>query len=103
MTREYDVHLHLGGAAHNGVEVFDFEPQQDTVSVGPVARVANGAVRVVRFKAVQLRDDLTIPEQLLIDGAAVPALAAKKTLVPAAAGFDIGYRQERLWSHRVTA
>jgi hypothetical protein len=51
---------------------------------------------------MKLKDQLPVPDQTFVLGAAMGALAVEKTLIPPAAGFDVGHRDERLRSHRAT-
>jgi len=94
-----DFHVHFAGALQDRVKVVDLEPQQHTVSVGLVLAIADGAVMVVDHEAVQLHNELAIPEELLIRGTAVTALATEEALIPAAAGFHIRDGNERLGAH----
>jgi hypothetical protein len=99
MTGHHDLHAHFSGALHNRVKVVYLEPQQYTVSVGFVITIADRTVIVFYFEAVQLKDKLAIRDQPLILGAPMIAPAAQQTLIPSAAGFDIGYGDERLRTH----
>ena len=85
------------------LEVVHLKPKEDAVSIGPVVVVANDAVRMVRLKAVQLSDDLTVPKQLFVDRRLLCPSAALYALSSAAARFHIGDGQERLRTYRVTA
>ena len=60
MAGQYDLDAHLGGALHYGVEITDLEPKQHSIAVGPDGRIADGAVMVLDFEAVQLQDELAI-------------------------------------------
>jgi hypothetical protein len=102
MPGQHNFHAHLSGSPHDGVKVVHFEPEQDAVSVGLVIAVANRPMMVFDFEAVQLKDQLAIRNQLLVLGASMAAPATQQALVPPAAGFDIGYCDERLRAHRST-
>lgn len=52
MTGQDDLDAHLAGALDDRVEVVDFEPQQDSVSIGLGATRADRAVMMFGFKAV---------------------------------------------------
>jgi hypothetical protein len=85
-----DLHAHFSRAPDHCVKVVDLEPQQDTVSVRLVVTIADPAVMVFHFEAVQLKDKLAIGDQLLVLGASVIAAAAQQTLIPPATRFDAG-------------
>ena len=99
MAGQYDLDAHSGGALHDRVEVIDLEPEQHTISVGSVGGIADGAVMMFDFKAVELQDELAILHELLVLPAAVRPLAAEQALIPPAAGFDIRDTEERLGAH----
>jgi len=99
MPGDDDLHAHFSGALKDRVKVVHLEPQQYTVSVWLVITIADGTVMVFYVEAVQLQDKLTIEDQLLIFGAAVTASAAQQTPIPSAAGFHIGYGDERMRMH----
>ena len=94
-----DFHVHFNGTPHDRIKIVYLKPQQYAVSVGFVVPVADGTVMVLYFKAVQLKDELSVPEQLLIRGAAMTALATQQTLIPTATCFHICYGYERLRMH----
>lgn len=99
MAGEHDVDIHFGGALDHRVEFVHFEPEQDTIAIGLAGGIADGAVMVLNFKAVQLQDETATVHQLLILPAAVNSAAPEQTLIPSATGFDIGNTDERLWAH----
>ena len=99
MAGQHDLHAHLGRPLHCGVEVIHLKPEQHTITVGPVGAIADGAVMMLDFKAVQLQEEPTILHQLLILPAAVSPAAAQQPLIPPAAGFDIRDTDERLRTH----
>jgi hypothetical protein len=99
MPGQHNFHAHLSGALQDLVKVVYFEPEQDAVSVGLVSAVANRPMMVFNFEAVQLKDQLAIRNQLLVLGASVAAPATQQALVPSAAGFYIGYGNERVRAH----
>src|SRR6185437_10760560 len=61
----YDFDLHFLGALHHRVEVVDLEPEQHAIAVGPVTWIADAAVMVLHFEAVQLQNEGAILDQLL--------------------------------------
>ena len=99
MTRQHHVHLHLDRPPKGGVEVVQFEPQQDAVAVRPVCPVGDRAVMVLDFKGVELQDEFAVPGQPFVLGTSVSALESEQTLVPATAGFHVSDGDEWLWSH----
>ena len=99
MPGQHNFHAHLSGTLQDRVKVVYFEPEQDAVSVGLVIAVANRPMMVLNFEAVQLKDQLAIRNQLLVLGTSMVTPAAQQALVPSAAGFYIGYGDERLRAH----
>lgn len=99
MARPSHLDLHLGGALHDGVKVFHLKPEQHAVAIRFVRAIADWAVVVLGFKAVQLQNELAILHQLLIVAAAMSATKTQQALIPAAAGFDIRDADERLGTH----
>jgi hypothetical protein len=95
-----DFHAHFSGTPHDRIEIVYLKPQQYAVSVGFLVPVADVTVVVLHFKAVQLKDELSVPEQLLIGCGAMTALATEQTLIPTATCFHIRYSDERLRMHR---
>ena len=102
MFGQHNLHAHLGGALQDRVKVVHFKPEQDAVSIGLVIAVANPPMVVFHFEAVQLKDQLAIGNQLLVMGTSMKTPAAQQSLVPSAAGFHVGYCDERLRSHSGT-
>ena len=101
MPRHGDLHAHFSGTLHHRVKVVHLEPQQDAVSVWLVGAIADRTVVVVHLEAVQLENNLAVPDQLLIFAAAMVASAAQQSLIPAAACFHIANSDERLRTHAV--
>jgi hypothetical protein len=99
MAGQDDLNTHFDSALHHRVEVFDLKPEQHTVSVGPVGWIAYGPVVVSDFKAVQLKNEPAVMDQLLIVATAVRSTAPKQALIPSAAGFDVCHADERLGAH----
>src|SRR5690348_5450458 len=99
MLGQHHLHAQILGTLHYRVKVFDLKPEQHAVSVRLVVPITDGTVMMLHFEPVQLQDNLAVPDQLLIFGAAVIAPAAQQTLVPPAACFHVGYRNERLRPH----
>jgi hypothetical protein len=99
MPGQHNFNAHLSGALQDRVKVVYFKPEQDAISVGFVIAVANRPMMVFNFKAVQLKDQLAVRNQLLVLGSSVAAAAAQQALIPSAAGFYIGYGNERVRAH----
>jgi len=91
MPRHHDFRAHFGSPLHDGIKIVHLKPQQHAISVWFVITISNGAVMMLRFETVQLKNKLAVPHQLFICGAAVIALATQQTLVPTAARFHIRY------------
>src|SRR5690348_13314830 len=49
---QHDVHTHRGCALYDRVKIVNLEPQQDSVPIWFVVRVAYGTVMVLHFEAV---------------------------------------------------
>ena len=77
-----------------------FKPQEHAVAIGRVIRITDRPVAVFDLKTVQLEDQRTIRDPTPIFRIAARALTAEETLVPPAARFDIGHRDERLRTHQ---
>ena len=101
MPGYHHLNAHLSGALNHGVKIIDLEPQQHSVSIRPVVTVADPAVLVLHFEAVQLKHKLTVRYQPFIVRAPVIAPQAQQTLIPSAACFHIGYGDERLGTHPI--
>jgi hypothetical protein len=99
MAGQHDLDVHFGSALHYGIEVIHLKPEQHTIAIGSVGTIADGAVMMFDFKAVQLQNELAILYQLLILPAAMRAAAAQQALIPPTAGFDIRDTDERLGAH----
>gem|GEM_PF-4812521 len=99
MAGKNNLDTHFGGTLHDSIKIFYLEPEQYTIAIGFVVTIANRAMMVLHFKAVQLENKLSIFRQLLILLAAVAAATIEKALIPAAAGFDIRDTNQRLRTH----
>jgi hypothetical protein len=99
MLGQHNFHAHLSGALQDRVKVVHFEPEQDAVSIGLVIAVADRPMVVFNLEAVQLKNQSAVRNQLLVLGASMGAPAAQQALIPSAAGFYIGYCDERLRAH----
>lgn len=100
MARKNDLGAKFNRSLEGSVEVVQLEPEQHSVAVGFVVPIADGTVVVVDFEAVQLQDKLPMGgDQSFVFLAAMITATAQQTLVPAAAGFDIGHSDQRLGPH----
>src|SRR5262249_39324157 len=90
----------LRDTLHRGIEVVDFEPQENAVPVRLVLRVADRPVVMRDPEAMQLKDEPAVRDQSLVLGPAMGAPAAKKALVPPAAGLDVVDRDQGLRAHQ---
>jgi hypothetical protein len=87
-------------SARNGrVEVADFKPEEHAISMGEVW-VADGAVMMLDIPTVQLKNQPAVRNKSLILGAAMIALAAEESLIPATARLDVAHANQGLWIHR---
>jgi hypothetical protein len=101
MSRYDNLDAHFRSPLDHRVEVVHFEPQEHAVAVWFILAIANPAVMVFHFEAVELKNQLAIRDQLFVRGASVIALAAQQTLIPPAAYFHIRNCDERLRTHPV--
>ena len=99
MARPHHLDAHFASALYHRIEIIHLEPQQHAITVGSVRTIADRAVMMFRFKAVQLQDEPAILHQLLILLAAVPTAATQQALIPQAAAFDIRDADEGLGAH----
>lgn len=99
MTRSDDLHAHLRGALHGRFKVVNLKPQQHSVSIRPVIRISDRTVVMYYPEPVQLEDNLSIRNQLLVLGASMITAAPEQALIPAAACFHVGDGNERLGTH----
>src|SRR5262245_24671265 len=100
MTRHHNFGLHLGRTLKRVVKVVYLEPQQHAVAVRFVVAIADRSVMVFDLEPVQLHDQHTVGFKSLVLRTAVRAPTAKESLIPLAAGFDVGHCDKWLWSHR---
>ena len=96
MARFDDVCLQLFGTRNRGVEVVQFKPQENAVSIRPKFRITQWTVLVLDIPVVQLKDQGFTGDQSLIVRPTVPALATEQTLIPAAACLDVVHANEWL-------
>lgn len=99
MAGLHDFNFHFRGAFHRRVEVVNFEPEQHAIAVRPVGRIADAAVMVLDFEAVQLQNEPAVTHQLLVLLSTVSPAATQQAPIPAAARFDIRHADKRLGTH----
>jgi len=66
MPGQNHLYAHFSTALHDRVEVLYLEPQQHAVPIRLVVPIADPAVVVFHFKAVQLQDELAVRHQPLV-------------------------------------
>jgi hypothetical protein len=100
MPRLNDLDFHFFGAMNGRIEIIKLKPQKHAVSVRLEILIAYRTVMVFHIPLVQLQDESPIRNKPIVLRATVRALAAKQTLIPATARFDITHANQRLWAHR---
>ena len=83
---------------HGGIQVLHFKPQQHSIAMSQF-RIPDRPMMMTNMPAVQLHEQLTIRNQLLVLASTVPALASQQSLVPATARFNISNTNKGLWIH----
>jgi hypothetical protein len=96
MARFDDLSLHLFGARNRGVEIVQFKPKENTISIGSKFGIPEWTVMVLDVPIVHLEDEMSVPDQTLIIRPAVGALTAKETLIPTTARLDVVHANEGL-------
>jgi hypothetical protein len=99
MPRQYDLHTYFLGSLHKGFEVVDLKPEEHTVAIGLICRVADTSVMMFNIEAMQLQNEPAVFHQLLIVLASMSTATAEQTLVPLAAGFNICDTDQGLREH----
>ena len=96
MARFDDLSFHLFGTPNRGVEIVQFKPKKNTISIRPKFGIPEWAVMVLDVPIVQLENQLSVRDQSLIMRPAVAALTTKKTLIPTTARLDVMHANEGL-------
>ena len=91
-----DLSLEGLSACNGRVEVVEFKPQEHAISVGRDVWIANTPMMMLHIPSVQLKDQPAMGNEPFILTAAMRALTAKETLIPATARLDIAHANERL-------
>jgi len=89
MARFDDLRFHLFGTRNSGVEIVQFKPKQNPISIRPQFGIPEWTVTMLDVPMVQLEDQISVPDQALIIRPAVGALTAKETLIPTTARLDV--------------
>jgi hypothetical protein len=66
VPRHDNLDTHFNDALHDRFEIVDLEPKQDAVSVWLVVWIADPAMMMIDFEAVQLKNQLPVRDQLFI-------------------------------------
>ena len=90
MSWQDDLRLQVRSAGNDRLEIVHFKPEEHTISMGEVW-VADRAVMMLDIPTVQLKNQPAVRNKSLILGAAMIALAAEESLIPATARLDIGH------------
>ena len=99
MARFDDLSFHLFGTRNRGVEIVQFEPKENSISIRPKFGIPEWTVMVLDVPIVQLEDQLSLPNQSLIIRPAVAALTAEEPLIPTTARLDVMHANEGLKTH----
>lgn len=91
-----DLSIHPFGPRNRSVEIIQFKPKENTVSIRPKFGIPEQTVMVLDVPIVQLEDQISVRDQSLIIRPAVITLTAKETLIPTTARFDIMNANEGL-------
>ncbi len=84
-------------SANNGrVEVVEFKPQEHAISVWLDVWISDTTMMMLHIPSVQLKNQPAMRNEPFILTAAMRALTAKETLIPATARLDIAHANERL-------
>jgi hypothetical protein len=98
MRCHHDLRTQVARPRNGAIEVVRLELQQRAVAVG-LGGIADRPMVVLNPPVVQLKDQLPVPHEALVLGTAVRAVAVEEPLIPAAAGLDVGNRDEGLRTH----
>ncbi len=101
MPGEDDLGAQFGDPSEGGIEVLDFEPEQDSVAVRKVS-VPDPSMVVGDVPGMELKDEDLPGDQLFVVVAAMRAAATQEALIPPAAGLDVTDTDEWLRAHAWT-
>ena len=96
MTRFDHVSLQLLGTCDRGIEVVQFKPQENAISIRPKIGIPEWTVVMFDMPVVQLKDQGSVQNQSFIVRPPVPALATEEALIPATAYLDVVHANEGL-------
>jgi hypothetical protein len=101
VPRHNNLRLEQIDTPHCGFEIVDLEPEQHPIAIWLVILIPDRTVVMIDIKAMQLEDQNTSRFQSFVLVPTVIALAAKQSLIPAAAGFDISDGNQGLRTHKL--
>lgn len=93
------LNVHRHRALHDRIKVIHLKPNQHAVAIWLVRLVSDWDMLVIDVKAVQLEDQPPVHHEPFIFFTAVIAPASKEPLIPKAARFHVGHRQQGLSPH----
>jgi hypothetical protein len=99
MARLDDLSLHLLGTRNSVVEIVEFKPQENAISIRPNFGIPEWTVMVLDVPVMQLEDQGSMRDQSFIIRTAVVALTAKEALIPTTARLDVMDADEGLKMH----
>jgi hypothetical protein len=96
MARLDDLSFYFPGTHNSDVEIVEFKPQENAISIRPKFGIPEWTVMVLHIPSVQLKNQCVTRDQSLILGTTMPALATKEVLIPATARLDVAHANEGL-------
>ena len=96
MPRFDHVSLQLPGTANCRIEVVEFKPEENTISIRAKIGIPERTVVMLDMPVVQLKDQSSVRNQSFIVRPAVPALATQEMLVTATARLDVMHTNQGL-------
>jgi len=95
VTRQYNLRLQVLRARDSRIEVVQFKPEENAVSMCQLG-VANGTVVMLHIPGVQLKNEPALGNEPLVLRASMPTLTPEQTLIPATAGLNIAHANQWL-------
>ena len=89
---------HLRRPRNRRIKIGGLKPKENAVAMREM-RVTQGSVMMLDIPPMQLQDQLPVGDEPFIFWAAVSALAAKQTLIPATARLHIPHGNKWLRTH----
>jgi len=99
VPREHHFRLHLCSALRRLVEVVHLKPEQHSITIRLVCSIGDWPMMMLRREAVQLQNQMTLVNELVVVRAAVRAPAPQQPLIPLAARLNIRHANQRLYPH----